>query len=412
MTNKTLNTEEKGIQYIKSQINLLMRDEWLIHEKPVFLSVAINRHIASLITPSDLDAKFTGIPYSKKYFPVYSTSGAFLEYQKISTSSIPQFEKFIPHSAMPSFAEQPLACFIFTGALDDEFTFLDPASGTQISAFKAFDIYIRNASINSGAVNLDGRKLEILCAISAILSSRRCNGNFIEFLQRFVFNLSYETTQWTLDDAALTDESRAYLENLVVPLLIPMGSEWDEDLTMFLHDFYKQNSLLPQDQPKKICNGVCELFRQQIQYDFKITDGTGKSVIAMEFKLHEAPLSGSLLRTIFGKLEAHSHCRVGIVVGLHFAAALAKKENWAELPSYYSLYSVSRSNDQGGKLKIKKHFSPDEEMSVEEALPQMRDLHLEPKKQPFIVILVSLLELNDLKGNVSEFLEKVPIFRG
>ena len=72
---------------------------------------------------------------------------------------------------------------------------------------------------------------------------------------------------------------------------------------------------------------------------------------------------------------------------------------------------MSRANGLGGNLEIKKHFSPDEEMSVEEALPQMRDLHLEPKKEPFIVILVSLLELNDLEGNVSEFLKKVPTFR-
>ena len=150
------------------------------------------------------------------------------------------------------------------------------------------------------------------------------------------------------------------------------------------------------------------------QYDFIMIGGDEKPVIAMEFKLHEATLPGSLLRTIFQKLETKSMCRVGIVVGLHFAAALVKKENWAELPSYYSLYSISRVKGEGTRMEFKKHFPFDEEMSLsdQEAPSKKRKLDLEPKEAPFIVILISLLELNLWARTRDEFLEQVYTLRG
>ena len=76
----------------------------------------------------------------------------------------------------------------------------------------------------------------------------------------------------------------------------------------------------------------------------------------------------------------------------------------------FPLFGIS-CGDWGNEDGNQEAFSPDEEMSVEETLPEMRDLHLEPEKKLFIVILVSLLELNDLEGNVSKFLKKVPTFR-
>lgn len=149
-----------------------MRDDWLIHEKPEFLSVAINRHIASLRRPNGLDDAFPGIDSSPHYFPIYSICETSLQYRKVSDDRLPQYDDFEPRSAMPSFAEQPLACLTFTGALDDEITFLDPERrlATQISAFKAFDVYIDNTTTNSGAANLNGRKLEKICGLSVVLS--------------------------------------------------------------------------------------------------------------------------------------------------------------------------------------------------------------------------------------------------
>lgn len=93
MTIKSLGTRDNKIQFVKSQINLFMRDAWLLAEGPQFQPVAINRHIASLRRSNGLVDEFRGI----------------LE----------------PLSAMPSFDEQPLACLTFSGELDDEDAFLD-----------------------------------------------------------------------------------------------------------------------------------------------------------------------------------------------------------------------------------------------------------------------------------------------
>lgn len=99
-------------------MNLLMRDEWLLHEKAEFLPVAINRHIASLRRPDGDDVEFLGIPYSPNYFPIFSSIEKALKCRMLPgfPSSSTGYLIFKPRSAMPSFDQQPLACLTFTGA--------------------------------------------------------------------------------------------------------------------------------------------------------------------------------------------------------------------------------------------------------------------------------------------------------
>lgn len=57
MAIKSLDSKEKKVEFLKSQINLLMRDACLLFEKSQFLTVALKGHIASLRRPYDFFMK-------------------------------------------------------------------------------------------------------------------------------------------------------------------------------------------------------------------------------------------------------------------------------------------------------------------------------------------------------------------
>lgn len=92
----------------------------------------------------------------------------------------------------------------------------------------------------------------------------------------------------------------------------------------------------------ELSGGTCKLFANQVQYDLSIKDGKGEEVIAMEFKLHQDPLSANDLEIILNKIYKHSTCRIGFIVAVNFAAALKKKEDWKGLSPNYSIYSLAR----------------------------------------------------------------------
>lgn len=81
-----------------------------------------------------------------------------------------------------------------------------------------------------------------------------------------------------------------------------MRSKWDNDLTRLLQGYYHENHLFSVEKSNKICGGVCELFRQKVGFDLKITGGNNISVIAMELKLHKQSISGWLLKSWMNSL--------------------------------------------------------------------------------------------------------------
>ena len=195
---------DNKIQYVKSQINLLMRDEWLLAERPKFLSVAVNSHIAHLRRPKNLHDNCEGISTSEDYFPLYYVSYKTLVYQLKPPKNRPnyeaEFEDFVPFSEMPGFREEPLACLTFTGGLDDTNTFFrtDETSYKQASAMFALQQYIKVATNTSSCRKFNGRKLEFLAGMSSVLASRAANVSFYNFVRRLAYHLTLEGNEWTL----------------------------------------------------------------------------------------------------------------------------------------------------------------------------------------------------------------------
>ena len=91
---KRIDAFDKKIQFLKSLINLLMRDDWLIDKFSHFLSVAINRQIPSLSRAKDLTQKYLEIAFSAEHFPLYSAAEKTIKYQQASTTAQPIFKDF------------------------------------------------------------------------------------------------------------------------------------------------------------------------------------------------------------------------------------------------------------------------------------------------------------------------------
>ena len=447
MAIKGFDTHEKKVQFIKSQIHLLMRDDWLLFEQPQYLPIDINRHIACLKRPRGLIDEFPGIVSSPDYFPLYSAARECIKYRVKGSAHSLKFEDYTPNSAMPSFSEQPIACLAFTGGLDEEKTFLHPdeSNASEVSAMFAFQKYIKEASYTPWDNDLNGRKMQYLGGMSSVLASRVANGSFFKFVERLTYHLSLEGHEWNLLPGQLSDNCSQFLRDFTVPFLAPLASAWDTDLRDLLKVHFQQTSGIPEEKSSELSGGTCKLVPNTEQYNLSIKNGKGYEVIAMEFNLQQDSLSGNDLKLIFDKINSLSTCHTVFIVALDFAAALKKKENWHYLSPNYSIYSLvpvldtentlgfanlfpsDGTSAEGQDLRFDLGFEVDLdndfEVNIFESMDMELDISFKKKKskkikrikrnlnEPLIVILVSLLDLNKF-SNKKSFLKAVPCFRG
>ena len=332
---------------------------------------------------------------------------------------------------MPKFDEQPLASLTFTGGLDDDDTFfkLDPSNPKQklpTTAIEAFDAYITDVLPPQYDTTFNGKRLEFLGAISFVLASRASQGSFFKFVERFVHHLALSKMKWICLTEYLSPNCRTFLEKLVVPFCAPLASVWDEDMKELLQANYQEASGMSERQSKMLVGGTCQLHSYTQEFDLTMKNGLNAEVIAVEFKLHNDALSGNDLKVIFDKLYQNSECNVGILVGLKFDAALEKEETWIDLPKNYSIYSLDRVLKTADNpnvtpvstLRFYKKFpvhvpgvhSEDLQFNLHHQIDEMnlnlntvraekRSIGREKRKrilgeEPFIIILISLLDLN------------------
>jgi hypothetical protein len=427
---------------------LFFKDKWLPKERVEYQSVAINRHIASLAVPKYYYCPPEELPFkSDNYFPIYTSNGIPLKYPcKSSTTNEIEYEKLKPTSRMPAFIDQPIACLSFTGLLNDELTFfgIDEEEKSEISALKAFHLYVKCASISPSEDKLNGTKLEYIGGLSAVLASRYANGCFFKFVERFAYHLTFKKKPWKLENSQLLAESMNIFQKLTVPFLAPPESVWDEKLKELLTIHCKAKLRADDDKAEILSGGTCQLFGNTEQYDLSILDGAENQVIAMEFKLHVKPLCNSEFKSIFRKLHDHTTASIAFVVAIDFEPALDNKSNWSGLPENFTIYSLApvgetnvlsfarifpRNSDnvegtvsmmQGEDVSTK-----DVEKSIASSMIiTQQDLQtsatdqvyapqtfLKSAKRPLTIILVSLKFLN-LKKTTWEFLTEIDSFPG
>ena len=104
-----------------------------------------------------------------------------------------------------------------------------------------------------------------------------------------------------MDLGELSHDCNAILEKLVVPICAPVSSIWDENLKDLL-EFNYENT--PGMLAKML---ACQLLDYG-KVDLIMKNGLNQEVLAVEFKLHKDPLSGSDLRGIFDKIYENSTC--------------------------------------------------------------------------------------------------------
>lgn len=385
--------KQKTSEIIRAQIGLLMSDKWFWGEKREFSALSINRFIGYLNRPESLFDEVTGIPTSEFYFPLYSLKEQGLGYKakvvrgKIFTSI------FHPISIRLSFDKEPLASFAFSGALDHSGTFNNhEASPQPISSMKALSIYVENASDSSFGLEFHRKKLHFLPALAAILASRSSKGIFFNFIENFASQLTLHSTPWKINTDQLPLEWKLHMQNLVIPLLAPIASTWNEEMKYLL----KMHS---QEKSESLSGGVCKLFGRELLDGFLIVDGVGDEKIAIEFFCHSRqPSDSNLIQMLHSLHENSGDCQVGFAVAMDFSLAL-NSCNWKYLPGNCCVCSLVPAQGSTPEFEFKKLFPL--EGQIEEPMTD---------EKPFLFILISLLEINMLSGNMKEFIKQIPMF--
>jgi hypothetical protein len=462
---KKITEPHLGLEFLKSQINLMMQNQWKLEEKDQYKAVAINRHIASLHCPSDIFlTDFQKENNPGVYFPIWTSETKTLHYpvktqspEKASTvSSLKATEKrtivsssdrgiskceYTPVSKMPYFSQEPLVSLALSGALDDNKTFFDieKSKMIQLSALSAFQTYILNVTSTSPSKDLNGKKLEYLGAMASVLSSRYATGCFFKFVERFAHHLTLENVEWKLETSNLTPKCALFIDKFFVPLLAPISGSWNPNLKSLLQG-YLQEKINWNSETSSFPIGTCKFVRNDQQYDLSIRNGSRVEVIAMEFKLHKTPLTTYHLKSILGKLRRNSYASIAFVVSLDFVSSIIKNVSWKDIPQNNYIYSVLPKESEKNKLTLVRHFpaqdpddhsfemnsNPDVQMSSTDSSQDSADENEEyfpeepesKKKRPdsnpernLILILISLADLNRMKST-EEFLKKIPLFKG
>jgi hypothetical protein len=320
-----------------------------------------------------------------------------------------------------------------------------PAVRVEIPALQAFNSYVDiTTTITFPKKDLDGPKLEYLGAISAVLASGYARGSLYKFIERFAYHLTFEQTQWMLQESQLFPTTKKLFENLTVPFLAPVDSKWDKNLKDLLTVFFQEKLKIAKTKARKLSGGTCKLFGNTEQYDLSISDGNGLQVIAMEFKLHRKSLCISRFKTIFEKLHDCTDASIAFVVAIDFEKAFEEDKNWKYLPDNYTIYSLTPV-DKTKNLSLVRRF-PNDISTVESSLAriliqknaarQARSLlsrsskfskktskissrmnEPRPKRKkrdndrPLTIILVSLKQLN-FQNNTKDLLKLVDCFTG